>query len=155
MRWLMILPGVLVVLYVVFLLLSRGQVQEVRAILVDRVRVDVTCRYGSKLPKFFGHAATTINHTICFRCYPPGYPIRVVGRPPIFELLAANEVFHVVDRVRRGFWGHWGRIVVQILQHPFSHDARPYEAESTRAAAMIVQGTYPGVDAVLFLVPYR
>lgn len=141
--------------FVTFKLLMRGKVYMDAAIKVDEEWIDLSLRFGSKLPKFFSKSATTIGFAICFRSYPLFLPQRVVGLYPVGRQLVANEIFHVVDRVRRGFRKYWQRIIWQTLLHPLNHDARPYEKESDAAQLLIMSGTYPGVDAEATLNSFR
>lgn len=150
------LLALLIGTFIAFRLLARGQVEQPGLLLVDGVMHQLRLRFGSKLPKVLRAGATTAGvDLICFRTYPPGWPIQVVGRPPVSALLAAHECYHIVDRVRRGRWPYWRRILWDIVRHPFDHDARPSEREAIAAAPLIRAGTFPGVDAALLLARFR
>lgn len=154
MMTLLVVLGLLLVGFLILRLLMRGKLRQPFTIAVDGKPVQGEYRFGSKLPKVLGHSGTTINCTICFRGYTRAMNRTVMTAagplPPIHPLLAANELFHVTDRVRRGFLRYWARIVWQGLTIR-RHDDRPYEIESSVAAPLIVAGTYPGVDAGMAL----
>jgi hypothetical protein len=152
--WLWLMTGALALVagaLVVLKLLMRGQIFLGDGIYVDGFYVIIGLFYGSKLPKLFKVGATTIGYDIYFRTYPRSLGITVNGRPPISRHLAAHEVFHVVDRERRGWFGYWKRVLWQTALHPFNHDARPYEQEAENAAPLIMSGFFPGIDARTFL----
>jgi hypothetical protein len=134
--------------------LTKGEQHDIFAFPVDERDVTVRMEYGASLPKTLGHDATTLNFLVCFRSYPGWSVFRVKGRPPIGRPLVANELFHVIDRMRRGWWGYWKRVVLGWLKHPFNHDARDYEIESWEAMLQMLSGTYPGVDVSRILARF-
>lgn len=152
--WLWILAGVVILIggsIITAKVMIRGALKWTSQIFVDGEPVKVTEHFGSGLPEFLGHDATTIGFHIGFDGYPRS--LNILGRI-ISQNLVANEIFHVVDRVARGFFKYWLRIFVQTALHPFNHDARPYEQESKAAQPLLLANTYPGVDCRTMLGKY-
>lgn len=142
----LILVAVLVTaVAIAFLMLRRGKLYHKGEMTIDGRPLAVVIAFGSKLPKALGHAATTPGLRICFRSYPRFVNLEIPGYPKITRRLLCNEIFHVVDRVRRGFFSHWSRIGWQFLTIR-EHDKRPYEIESKAAEDPLLTNTYPGVD---------
>lgn len=147
----MIILGVVfivaIILYVVFRLLKRGQIEEHDSIVLDEKNYKIILRFGSKLPKLLSASATTIALTICFRAYPRNLRMIVSGVNPISTYLVCHELYHVVDRIRSGPINYWFRIWKDIIFHPFNHNARQTEIDAEAAAERIQLGLFKGLDA--------
>lgn len=133
-------------LYVGRRLLIRGRYRVRESYLLDGKTQEVTLHFSSKLPKLFGHQGAYAGRgDLCFRSYPVGFPLQVAGVPPVQPDLVAHELYHDVDRIRRGWWGFWKRAWWMSLTK--SYKDRPFEQEAIEAAPRIFYNRYPGVDA--------
>lgn len=135
-----------VALLVVRRLLIQGRYRVHGSYTVDGKTQEVTLHFGSKLPKLYGHQGAYAGRgDLCFRTYPEGFPLQVAGVPSVSPGLICHELYHDVDRIRRGWWGFWKRAWWMSLTK--SYKDRPFEQEAIEAAPRIFHGTYPGVNA--------
>jgi hypothetical protein len=147
MIWIgVILLGIGAVLWLLRALLIRGQYRVLESYVLDGEEVRVVLHFGSRYPKLLGHQGSYAGKGhLCFRAYPQGYPVQVIGVPWVTSLLVAHELAHDIDRRRRGFWGFWSRAWWMMLTK--SYKDRAFEQEAIAAAPLLLAGSYPGVEA--------